>query len=793
MSWVQSSSALRLKCLCSCSQPLTDRQPCPFYCCLNFQYSWPSHSPTVRLGSRLFLSISFFHFRLTLSFFPFDFSLSSLLSLSLHLFHGRFFNSPHVSSSSASSCPLLLALVYFRARSIMEKNKTKTGLLDIPNEIISQIGRYLTHHRHIAALARTCRLFNAMFGDYLYQHNEKHGKASCLMWAASMDKMETLQRAMRAGVRLESHPQLIFVVSCNGSGQVAEAVLSAPGANPMAEDSEGWTPLTLAASYGHSNVVKKLVEHGANFSSHTRGGWSPVNVACCHGSFGVAKLLLDGYGASMECDSESGWSALRSASTYGHTNILTYLLARGADITIRNSVGWTCLHSAAHEGHTSAVEALLDHGSDPADAAHMGWTALTLATDKGHHDTVSLLLERGVDIEQACTNLWTSLCLAADHGDIFMIKLLLDHGANIAAKAIGGWFPLSLAATNGHYPAVNIMLDYGADIHMTTHTGWTPLMTASDNGHATTAKLLIDRGADVEAKSATGWTALFCAADGRHLLAAKVLLGHGANCMATSVAGWTPGIRAAHSGGLRLLELFLKMPGFEVDHLDRTGRSAFFHAAMRGHTEMVQKMLPLTRMANNRDRYGTSPIFAAARNGHRRVVEVLIKEGYADFEERDFLGCTLFASAQRSKKKQFVKFLKRHAQQAGIDIWLDDPAGKRTKHKYDYSTCLCGVCGRSSVHVQQSYVCDTCNGGLILCAECINAGQICENDTHIWRAHRCYWNQDFGVTPDYLAASANIYANCNGNGNGNGNGDGNGDGDGDDHDADADADADDDQ
>lgn len=645
----------------------------------------------------------------------------------------------------------------------MEENGKKTGLLSVPNEIISQIGGYLARDRDVAAISRTCRLLNTMFGDALYQRNEKYNKASCLMWAASLDKIHTLKRAIKAGIRLEDHSYLVFVVSCNGSGEVADLVLSSPGANPMAEDRQGWTPLTLAASYGHANLVKKLVDHGANFSSLTRSGWSPVNAACCHGSFGVAKLLLDGYGASMECDSESGWSALRAASTYGHTNILTYLLGRGADISVRTGAGWTCLHSAADGGHTGAVEVLLDHGLDASATAELGWTPLTLAAEKGHHDTVELLLERGVDIEQACTNLWTSLCMAANRGDLFMIKLLLDRGANIAAKATGGWFPLSLAATNGHYPAVNLLIAYGADIHMTTQTGWTPLMVAADNGHALTAKLLIDTGADIEAKSTTGWTALLCAADGRHLLAAKVLLGHGANLMAASAAGWTPGIRAAHSGGLRILNMFLKIQGFEVDHLDNQGRSAFFHAAMRGHTQIVQKLLPLSSTANKRDKYGTTPIFAAARNGHRRVVEVLIKEGYADFEERDFLDCTLLASAQRSKKKRFIRNLKRYALQAGIPIWPEDPAGKRTKHKYEYSACLCSVCGRSSVHVQQSYACETCNGGMILCAECINAGQICEDSTHIWRAHRCLWNHDFGPTPtpEYLLANANMNNNTN--------------------------------
>ncbi|KAM0265364.1 hypothetical protein ACHAQJ_000205 [Trichoderma viride] len=643
-----------------------------------------------------------------------------------------------------------------------KRTKAKTGLLSMPNEILGQIGNLLLHPGDIAALARTCQHLNDLFGDYLYLDNEKNGKASCLTWAASLDKIKTFKRAMRAGIRLEDHRYLIFVVSCSGSGQVAEVVLSAPGANPMAEDNDGWTPITLAASYGHSHIVQQLVEHGADHSSLTKGGWSPVNVACCHGSFGVAKLLLDSYGASMECDNETGWSALRSAAAYGHTNILTYLLERGANIKIRNNVGWTCLHSAADEGHTSAVEALLDHGSNPADTAYQGWTALTLAVDKGHHDTVELLLDRGADVEQSCVNQWTALCMAADHGDVFTIKLLLDHGANISVRVAGGLFPLSLAATNGHYPAANLLIHYGADIHMTTNTGWTPLMTASDNGHAELTKLLIDQGADKEAKSETGWTALVCAADGRHLYAAKVLLGHGANLMATTDAGWTPSIRAAHSGGLRLLDLFLDVPGFDVDHLDKTGRSTFFHAAMRGHTEIVKRLLPLTQMANRRDRYGTAPILAAARNGHRHVVEILINEGYADFEERDFLGATLFASAQRSKKKQFVKFLKRYTQQGGIPIWLDDPAGQLTQYKYDYSACQCGVCGRSSVHDQQSYVCGTCTGGLIICAECISVGQICEDSTHVWKAHKCCWNQIFGpTTPEYLAASANMTAGAN--------------------------------
>ncbi|TFA99048.1 Ankyrin repeat domain-containing protein 50 [Trichoderma ghanense] len=641
--------------------------------------------------------------------------------------------------------------------SMMQQNSKKTGLLSIPNEIISHIGGYLTSDHDIAAFARTCKLFNIMFGDALYQRNEMYNGASCLTWAASHDRVETLERAAKAGIRLEDHSYLVFVVSCHGSREVAKLVLSMPGIDPMAEDGRGWTPITLAASYGHTNVIRVLVDNGADIRTPTRSGWSPINVACSHGSIDVAKLLLEGYGASMESDEENGWSPLRSASVFGHANILCYLIRRGADISERSATGWTCLHSAAEAGHTRAVAELLDHGLDPMALTDMGWTPMILAADKGHDDVVHELLDRGVDIEQACRNLWTPLCMAASRGDYNMCGLLLSRGANIAARAMGGWFPLALAASNGHDPAVSLLIGYGADIHMTNDNGWTPVMAAADNGHSSTAMILIDKGAEVEARSTNGWTALMCAADGRHLHTAKLLLGYGAKIMATSDDGCTAGIRAAHSGGIRLLNMFRRIPGFELDHLDNQGRSAFFHAAMRGHARLVKKLLPLVSTANKRDQYGTTPVFAAARNGHRKVVEVLIKEGYADFDERDFLGCTLLAWAQRSKRRQFVRFLKKHAQKAGIPIWLEDPVGKRTQFKYDCSMCLCSICCRTSPHLEQAYVCEDCNGGMLICAECIDAGMTCEDSSHTWRAHQCFWNHDYDSdAPEYLAASASV-------------------------------------
>ncbi|KAK1255692.1 hypothetical protein MKX07_007951 [Trichoderma sp. CBMAI-0711] len=638
----------------------------------------------------------------------------------------------------------------------MQQTNRKRGLLSVPTEVIRQIGGYLTSDKDVDAFARTCKLFNTMFGDVLYQRNDMYNRTSCLTWAATHDRVETMERAAKAGIRLEKHAYLIFVVSCHGSSKVARLVLSLPGVDPMAEDRRGWTPITLAASYGHTKVIQALVDFGADFRAPTRSGWSPINVACSRGKIEVAKLLLDVYGVSMESDEDNRWSPLRSASVFGHANMVCYLIQRGADISERSETGWTCLHSAAEAGHTRAVAELIDHGLDPMALTELGWTPIILATDKGHDAVVNQLLDRGADIEQPCRNLWTPLCMAASRGNYDICRLLLNRGANIAARAMAGWLPLALAASNGHDPAVSLLIGCGADIHMTIDNGWTPLMAAADNGHSSTALILINKGAVVEAKSKNGSTALMCAADGRHLHTAKLLLDHGANVMTTSGAGHTAGIRAAQSGGIQLLNEFRRIPGFELDRLDNQGRSAFFHAAMRGHARLVKLLLPLVSTANKRDQYGTTPIFAAARNGHRKVVEVLMKEGYADFEERDFHGCTLLAWAQRSRRRQFVRFLKTHAQVEGIPIWPEDPAGQGTQFRYDRTRCICSICCRSSPHDEQAYECEDCNGGMLICAECIDAGMTCEDSSHTWRAHRCVWNRDYkGDIAEYLNATAN--------------------------------------
>jgi ankyrin repeat protein len=62
---------------------------------------------------------------------------------------------------------------------------------------------------------------------------------------------------------------------------------------------------------------------------------------------------------------QDGSTPLVSAAFGGSTDIVRYLLAKGADIRQTNGTfGWSALIAAAFGGHASTVALLLEHGAD---------------------------------------------------------------------------------------------------------------------------------------------------------------------------------------------------------------------------------------------------------------------------------------------------------------------------------------------------------------------------------------------------------------------------------------------
>jgi ankyrin repeat protein len=121
---------------------------------------------------------------------------------------------------------------------------------------------------------------------------------------------------------------------------------------------DGWTPLHLAAFFGHAASVKFLLERGADPAWRSKNVMenTPLHSACAGGHTEAVEALLMG-GADPNALAK-GWSPLHLAAGSGHLSCVQALVLAKADPALRNAEGKTA-HDLAREGkHTATAEFL---------------------------------------------------------------------------------------------------------------------------------------------------------------------------------------------------------------------------------------------------------------------------------------------------------------------------------------------------------------------------------------------------------------------------------------------------
>ncbi|XP_078601024.1 poly [ADP-ribose] polymerase tankyrase-2-like isoform X2 [Branchiostoma floridae x Branchiostoma japonicum] len=120
--------------------------------------------------------------------------------------------------------------------------------------------------------------------------------------------------------------------------------------------------------------------------------------AAKNGSLEGVKAALEA-GADIDykqtdSDLQSTGTALFSASTAGHVDVVRLLLRQGASVVERMG-SFAPLHGAAFEGRTAVVELLVQHGATVDIRDVMQNTPLMYACGNNHVDTVRRLIELG--------------------------------------------------------------------------------------------------------------------------------------------------------------------------------------------------------------------------------------------------------------------------------------------------------------------------------------------------------------------------------------------------------------
>lgn len=105
---------------------------------------------------------------------------------------------------------------------------------------------------------------------------------------------------------------------------------------------KGWSPLHLAAHYGHLAVVKLLIEEGGdvNVRSRNKIGNRPLGAAVAGGQLEVVRVLLAS-GANVNATDVGGLTPLHLAVGEKRKDIADALIAAGADREAKDKNGRT--------------------------------------------------------------------------------------------------------------------------------------------------------------------------------------------------------------------------------------------------------------------------------------------------------------------------------------------------------------------------------------------------------------------------------------------------------------------
>jgi ankyrin repeat protein len=121
------------------------------------------------------------------------------------------------------------------------------------------------------------------------------------------------------------------------------------------DDNRRDTPLIIAASYGHVEVVRLFLEGGADVQRGNIYNWNALHEAAYKGHLEVCRLLLS-WGANVNSVWKEKKTVLHEAAWYGQLSVVKLLVESGADVRLKDVNGWTAADYARSRGHKGVAD-----------------------------------------------------------------------------------------------------------------------------------------------------------------------------------------------------------------------------------------------------------------------------------------------------------------------------------------------------------------------------------------------------------------------------------------------------
>ncbi|KAJ6014428.1 ankyrin repeat-containing domain protein [Penicillium herquei] len=321
---------------------------------------------------------------------------------------------------------------------------------------------------------------------------------SALSWAAEHNHKEVAKYLLDCGLDMDVEDELttspIIWAVINGHVEIAKLFASEKkdvGSTQPYDPSQ--VELICEARNGHIELIKSLLLQGVT-PNFMVGGYTPIQLAARYGHYSSAKLLLE-YGANPDTQDNFDRSALYNAAVHNDGKLTRLLLSHHANANLQDTNGSTALIVAATMGNRAAVEPLIEFGADPNIKDNEGDFPLIQAVRSDSPDIIELLFKSDLDMNLQDANDGTALICAAVLKQEEMITLLLSKKPQLDLIDHTGSTALIWGAYHGCFEAVNALIESGANMEVQDQKGKTALIYAIEEGHEPIVSLLLDNGA----------------------------------------------------------------------------------------------------------------------------------------------------------------------------------------------------------------------------------------------------------------------------------------------------------
>ena len=375
----------------------------------------------------------------------------------------------------------------------------------------------------------------------------------------------------------------LMLAASKGQAEIVDTLLT-QGADSTIKDKEGGgTALLRAIDAGHFAVVESMLKHDIVdlqcLDDDKRG---LLHGAATSGHVDIVRLLLQKR-LDVNAKDRKGRTPLHDASRKGSVAVVKLLLDTKANTLVKDEAERTPKDVAWQYGHSPTMNVL--EGRDPYECMAEDlpdeypdveklpiWS---LANLRYTAEVTKAVVTRSQEVKSSSPDTHdTALNYAVFSDQPEMVKVLLQAKSPVNVSNDYGRTPLHFAALSGNDEIMGMLLkefegeEEAEIINAPDKWGTSPLLMAHSYGHVVCCLLLIEAGATIISSKSVMKQSLFFAAIENGRLAAVQRLAHmGADLQVKNVLGLT-GLQMAKERGYADVENFLrKSKSVRVDGL----------------------------------------------------------------------------------------------------------------------------------------------------------------------------------------------------------------------------------